>query len=59
MNNKNYSMKTTSIILSMLINMISVFCFCQNPAVDTTTAEYQLIYAVKYGDLETVLIFDE
>ena len=33
--------------------MISVICYCQNPAVDTTTAEYQLIYAVKYGDLMT------
>jgi ankyrin repeat protein/L-ascorbate metabolism protein UlaG (beta-lactamase superfamily) len=43
-------MKTTSIILSVLINMISVFCFCQNPAVDTTTVEYQMISAVKNGD---------
>jgi ankyrin repeat protein/L-ascorbate metabolism protein UlaG (beta-lactamase superfamily) len=46
-------MKTTSIILSVLINMISVFCFCQNPVEDTTTAEYRLIYAVKYGDSVT------
>ena len=43
-------MKTTSIILSVLINMISVFCFCQNPVVDTTTLEYQMISAVKNGD---------
>jgi ankyrin repeat protein/L-ascorbate metabolism protein UlaG (beta-lactamase superfamily) len=43
-------MKTTTTILSVLINIISVFCFCQNPAVDTTTTEYQLIYAVKNGD---------
>jgi ankyrin repeat protein len=46
-------MKTTSFILTMLINLISVMCFCQNPAVDTTTAEYQLIYAVKNGDSVT------
>jgi ankyrin repeat protein/L-ascorbate metabolism protein UlaG (beta-lactamase superfamily) len=46
-------MKTTTIILSALINMISVFCFCQTPADDTTTAEYKLIYAVKYGDSVT------
>lgn len=30
--------------------MLSVYGFCQNPAVDTTTTEYQLIYAVKNGD---------
>ncbi|MEI7501627.1 MAG: ankyrin repeat domain-containing protein, partial [Bacteroidota bacterium] len=46
-------MKTTSIILFVLINMISVICYCQNPAVDSTTAEYQLIYAVKNGDSVT------
>jgi ankyrin repeat protein len=46
-------MKTTSVILSILINMISVFCFCQIQAEETTTAEYQLIYAVKYGDSVT------
>ena len=46
-------MKTTSIILAVLINIISAICYCQNPTVDTTTAEYQLIYAVKYGDSVT------
>jgi ankyrin repeat protein/L-ascorbate metabolism protein UlaG (beta-lactamase superfamily) len=46
-------MKTTSFILTMLINLIPVFCLCQNPADDTTTAEYRLIYAVKYGDSVT------
>jgi len=46
-------MKTTSFILTMLINMLSVMCFCQTPAEDTTTAEYRLIYAVKNGDSVT------
>ena len=46
-------MKTISTIVSVLINMVSVFCFCQNPAIDTTTTEYQMISAVKYGDSKT------
>jgi ankyrin repeat protein/L-ascorbate metabolism protein UlaG (beta-lactamase superfamily) len=46
-------MKTTTIFFTVLINMLSVFCFCQNPAVDTTTMEYQMITAVKNGDSVT------
>ena len=46
-------MKTTAIFFTVLINMLSVFCFCQDQAVDTTTMEYQLITAVKNGDSVT------
>ncbi|MEI7980616.1 MAG: ankyrin repeat domain-containing protein, partial [Bacteroidota bacterium] len=43
-------MKKPFIILSVLICVISATGFCQNLAPDTSTVEYQMIAAVKYGD---------
>jgi ankyrin repeat protein/L-ascorbate metabolism protein UlaG (beta-lactamase superfamily) len=46
----NGIMKTHGAILCILVNIIPVFVFCQNPEADTTTAEYRMISAVKTGD---------
>jgi ankyrin repeat protein/L-ascorbate metabolism protein UlaG (beta-lactamase superfamily) len=43
-------MKTNAAILFILVYMIPVFVFCQNPASDTTTVEYRMLSAVKTGD---------
>jgi ankyrin repeat protein len=49
-------MKTPSIILSLLIGMIPVSAFCQDLSADTSSVEYKMITAVKYGD---TLTFDK
>lgn len=43
-------MKTKFFILSLLLATITVFSYCQTPAIDTTTVEYRMISAVKTGD---------